>query len=497
VNIEPIETKLEPNIQKRLYNANLWWQSIPRLPLPPFKRWAFEPVLNRLKGGITPIVGLRGPRQVGKTTLTQQIIQQLLDEGVPAHHILHVLFDDLPTFTAQQEPILEISYWFEEQILGKPFNVVAHEGMRVYLFFDELQNIPYWAPQLKYLVDLNSVRVMITGSSALQIEMGRESLVGRLSTIEMGPLFLREIAALRGFGEVPSLLPFNGLGRLKAQSFWQDLRDFGQQYQEVREMAFAAFSERGAYPIAHLSAEMPWEELANQLNESIIHRVIHHDSRMGEKGLQRDVQLLEEIFRLSCRYIGQAPGQKLYLDEIQRSINSNIDWQNILNYLRFLDRSLLLRLIAPLELRLKRQHGAGKLCLCDHALRASWLQEIVPLTETELSKHPHLSGLAGHIAESAAGYFISSLSGLGVAHFPERKTEPEIDFILTVGDQRIPVEVKYRKKIDFADIRGLLSFIERPFYRAPFGLLITQTESIKINLPRIVQIPLSTFLLMR
>jgi len=38
-------------------------------------------------------VGRRGPRQVGKTTLAQQIIQQLLDKGVPAHHILYVLFD--------------------------------------------------------------------------------------------------------------------------------------------------------------------------------------------------------------------------------------------------------------------------------------------------------------------------------------------------------------------------------------------------------------------
>jgi len=52
---------------------------------------------------------------------------------------------------------------------------------------DELQNVPYWSPQIKYLVDNNPVRVMITGSSALQIERGQDSLAGRLSTIEMGP----------------------------------------------------------------------------------------------------------------------------------------------------------------------------------------------------------------------------------------------------------------------------------------------------------------------
>jgi predicted AAA+ superfamily ATPase len=150
-----------------------------------------------------------------KTTLAQQIIQHLLDDGVSATHILRVQFEDLPT--PQQEPILRIAYWFEQHILGKPFNTVAHEGQLAYLFFDELQNISFWAPQLKYLVDLNSVRVMITGSSAL----GQDSLAGRLSTIEMGPLFLREIAALREWGDIPAFLPFNGFSQLKRQSFWQ------------------------------------------------------------------------------------------------------------------------------------------------------------------------------------------------------------------------------------------------------------------------------------
>jgi len=291
------------------------------------------------------------------------------------------------------------------------------------------------------------------------------------------------------------LLPVNGLSRLKTQSFWQELREFGIQHQEVRQAAFAAFSERGAYPIAHLYADIPWEEMAVQLNETIISRVIQHYLRIsvGEKGLQRDEKLLEEFFRFSCCYIGQTPKQTFYLDEIKRAMGTHIDWRRILTYLHFLESTLLLSLIKPLEIRLKRPLGMDKLCICDHALRASWLQEVIPLTETELSNNPHLSVLAGHLAESIVGYFISSLlfnicfgngakrisrnynitwvSGnrtsfpspqilalakvlfissllfVGVSHFPERDKEPEVDFILTVGDQRIPIEVKYRKKL--------------------------------------------------
>ena len=155
---------------------------------------------------------------------------------------------------------------------------------------------------------------------------------------------------------------------------------------------------------------------------------------MGPKGKKRDEQLLEEVFRLACRYIGQSPTQPFYLDEIRRAMHANIGWQRILAYLRFLDGTLLLRLIEPLELRLKRRRGASKLCLCDHALRAAWLQEVAPIDPDALEEQPHLSDLAGRIAESAAGYFLSTIIGLGVAHFPERNAEPEVDFC--INDRR-------------------------------------------------------------
>jgi predicted AAA+ superfamily ATPase len=105
--------------------------------------------------------------------------------------------------------------------------------------------------------------------------------------------------------------------------------------------------------------------------------------------------------------------------------------------------------------------------------------------------------LAGHIAESTVGYFFKSLTDLDVAHFSERGAEPEIDLILTVGEQRIPVEVKYRSHITWQDTRGLRSFIERSVYNAPFGILVTQTDDTTTDDPRIVTIPLASLLMMR
>ena len=484
-------------MEEPIRDANPWWRGEKLLNLPKMKRWAFQPVLKGLQTGLTPSVVLRGPRQIGKTTLLEHVIEHLLGEGVAPHRIFRVQFDDLPGFPPLGNPILDLCKWFSTAVLKKSFNQAAQDGEQAYIFLDEVQNLPDWAPQLKYLVDINPVKVLVTGSSALRIEAGRDSLAGRITTIEMGPLLLREIGELREFGDIKQFLPFNGLGPLKEKSTWLDLVEFGRKNSEFRKKAFAAFSERGAYPIAQAKADQPWETVAGFLNETVIKRAIQHDLRMGPKGQKRDEHLLEEVFRLACRYIGQSPGQVRYIEEIKRAMNANIGWQRVLAYLKFLDGTLLLRLVEPLELRLKKRRGAYKVCLCDHALRAAWLQEVIPLDPDELAKTPHLSGLAGHIAESAAGYFLSSILGLEVTHFPERGAEPEVDFVLTIGEQRIPVEVKYRGRIDYKDTNGLRSFVEKAYYNAPFGLLVTLNDESASDDPRIISMPLSTLLLLR
>jgi predicted AAA+ superfamily ATPase len=106
--------------------------------------------------------------------------------------------------------------------------------------------------------------------------------------------------------------------------------------------------------------------------------------------------------------------------------------------------------------------------------------------------------LAGHLAESIVGYFMGGLPHLDVAHFSERNAEPEVDFILTIGERRIPVEVKYREQIDpFRDTLGLRAFIEKSVYNAPFGVLVTMYDGISIDDPRIVAVSLPSLLLMR
>lgn len=491
--------RLPPELDEHLRDVNPWWSGRPGRILPPYRRWAFKVLLRKLETGLAPAVVLRGARQVGKTTLLEQVIQHLITEkNVEPRRIFRVQFDELPSLKPLNEPILALVRWFESRVLGSTLNEAAHAARPAYLFFDEAQNLADWAPQIKSLVDHSTVHVVVTGSSALRIEAGRDSLAGRVAPLDLGALLLREIAGLRFGQDVEPLFPFNGLDALLRDEFWRELDAHGELHRGARDPSFAAFSERGGFPIAHSVAGMPWPEVADQLNETVIRRVIQHDLRLGERGRKRDPQLLEEVFRLCCRYAGQAPSQAMLVAEVKQVLRANIGWQRILSYLGFLEGSLLVRPVRPLELRLEEAHSPAKLCIVDHGLRQSWLEEVVPLDPEALERNPHLSDLAGHIAESVVGAFFTGILHLDVAHFPERPTEPEVDFILTIGEKRIPVEVKYRRRIDaHRDTLGLRSFLEKSHYNAPFGILVTMLEDVKVADPRIVPVSLRSLLLAR
>ncbi|MCG3127577.1 MAG: Lysine--tRNA ligase [Phycisphaerae bacterium] len=93
--------------------------------------------------------------------------------------------------------------------------------------------------------------------------------------------------------------------------------DFCEALEYTMPPAFEEFSARGAYPIAQARPEEPWERVADFLRETVILRAIQHDLRLGPRGQKRDENLLAEVFRLACRYIGQSPKQALYLEELR------------------------------------------------------------------------------------------------------------------------------------------------------------------------------------
>lgn len=65
---------------------------------------------------------------------------------------------------------------------------------------------------------------------------------------------------------------------------------------------------------------------------------------------------------------------------------------------------------------------------------------------------------------------------------------------LSLGDRRIPIEIKYRRRID--PLRDALG-VPWPRYSAPLGGLVSLSDEAGVLDPRIVRVSLASSVLMR
>ena len=189
---------------------------------------------------------------------------------------------------------------------------------------------------------------------------------------------------------------------------------------------------------------------------------------------------------------------KVIAQEISNVHGVAVTDNKVRHAIAFLVDAMLVHQVVPLELLQKKQSHPPKLCICDHFLRNARLQETVPIDPKVLASVPEaVATQAGHVIESIIGYFLMGIPDLELSWFPERKTEPEVDFVMTIGMRRIPVEVKYtRSPPGESELRGIRSFISKKHYNAKFGLVITQ-DTFKVIDEGIIALPASTLLLVR
>ena len=104
-------------------------------------------------------VSIIGPRRAGKTYLMFQIIKKLLAGGVEKHRILYVNFESDLLIGCNSEDLRKMAEIFYEIY---PEN----KSRKVYLFFDEIQNILYWERFVRAVIDGENSQVFISGSSS-------------------------------------------------------------------------------------------------------------------------------------------------------------------------------------------------------------------------------------------------------------------------------------------------------------------------------------------
>ena len=103
------------------------------------KRHLVGAIHKRLRLRLAPIVVVRGPRQIGKTTAQLHVFKTFSESGVPPKNIFRVQCDELPEISSLSEPLLRLVDWFERVILKNTLNAAAKQGEATYLLFDEVQ----------------------------------------------------------------------------------------------------------------------------------------------------------------------------------------------------------------------------------------------------------------------------------------------------------------------------------------------------------------------
>lgn len=166
------------------------------------------------------MIGLIGPRGVGKTTLVLQYIKQNLN---PAE-TLYVTAEDF--------------YFVDNRITELADTFVKYGGK--YLFIDEIHKYKDWAKELKLIYDYHKeLKVVFTGSSVLDIKKGVSDLSRRAVMYTMQGLSFREYLKL--------------FHNISADTY--SLEEILQHKVEISELKrplplFADYLKRGYYPFA-------------------------------------------------------------------------------------------------------------------------------------------------------------------------------------------------------------------------------------------------------
>jgi len=148
----------------------------------------------------TPVVKIiTGIRRSGKSFLLKQIQDKLKERGVQDSNIVYMNFESLAF-----EPYLHYRAFYDRVIE----ETKGSKG-RVYLFFDEIQDVKEWEKAIRsFLVDLDC-DIYITGSNAnlLSSEFATY-LAGRYIEIHMYPLSYREFLTFSGLPMEPNAKAF-------------------------------------------------------------------------------------------------------------------------------------------------------------------------------------------------------------------------------------------------------------------------------------------------
>ncbi len=423
-------TKAEIFAVLRQYNP--WWSGGRFPDLPVWRRAAFREIAAWMDN---PPAGralfLSGARQVGKTTLFLQAIDELLNQGVPANNILYATFDHPLLKLISLDDLIKLWREFEPE----------REGVE-YLFLDEIQVTKDWQTWVKHQVDFDKRRrIAVTGSATPIAAENKESGVGRWQTVRLATLSFFEYLQIRD-RPVPALPAVNSLKDLLE---WKDA-EFTKVGEEARPLVgeFHEYLLRGGFPQSALVQSIP--QAQKLLREDIVDKVLKRDMT-ALFGVRRVLEL-EQVFLYLCLH----DGGQLDLSELCNHLE--LKRPTVGNFIALLESTHLIYRLLPFGYGKQILRARPKVYLADPAIAGSVL-----LKGKSLLEDADALGRAVETAFFKHVYTRYYAVSIGFSYWRGKKGH-EVDIISDLGSTIVPFEVKYRPphSTGISELKGMLEF---------------------------------------
>lgn len=375
-----------------------------------YERKQLKIILSRITERKNLIQVITGPKQVGKTTLANQLTKKI---KIPFHF---VSADAIPSSN---------SIWIQQQwdsVRAK----LKSSGSSVYLLvIDEIQKINNWSELVKKEWDKDrrqniNIRVILLGSSTLLIAKGlSESLMGRFELIQLPHWSYSEMA-------------------------------------EAFDFSAEDFVYFGGYPgSAHLiEDELRWKDY---IRNSIIEPTISKDI-LQLTSIQKPA-LLKNLFELGCIFSGEVLSYTKILGQLTGVGNTT----TLSQYQKLLDEAWLLSGIQKFSgSKIKSRSSSPKWLVYNTSLSSVYDDSYFKSIKNDQVKW-------GRKVEQAVGtHLINSARVNNFQIFYWREVNDEVDFIIQRGKKIIPIEVKIGK---IKSQKGLKAFSNK--YKTSEAILIS------------------------
>lgn len=479
----------EARLLTLLNRFNTWWDGDPvpnSLRKDEHRRRDFYTIRPQLRGD-RRILMIRGPRQVGKTTLCGQLIEDLLTPPLeaPPERILYMTADNSQILSNPDHIIRDSIEVYEQYVLGDGINNV--EG-RVFVFIDEIQKIDDWGSVLKYYVDTYpNLQFVVTGSvSTLIKEDARETLVGRTEDRILMPMKFVDHVRYKGLLDEGAIKEHStgirdalkaGVKYDGADEFTEKLVGFPGKYGDTIPALNSCKDQyllKGGYPgVLDDDLVDAYAKLDDDLRTTVT----------GDVATVYGVQKPQKMLQVLSLIMESTTG-KLNVQNIADT--AGIGRDTVERYLEYLDEFFLISRCPKYTTSEYRTGGHPKVYLQDvglyNTLAGTMAEETLrdgekmgPILETAVCDHAR-----------RLQFFLSDAQSVKVAYWDKRG---EVDFVLSNPKYVLPIEVK-NGDTTRSDLRGLRNFIDES--SATFGLAVNDGGAFEVDGP-IVHVPVWLF----